>query len=489
MARVLVDLCLGHKKFGFSGIPQDTRLLFNGLLKSPILDVEGLLWSNNDTWKFGDLTKLDSQANFISSHMYGKLNIDFSILDRILRRISPYLGTTKELFFDGIKKNYGLYDIDKNLIPIIWRQVFSGTIPVSDMERIVNANYKLTDLTYIRANLPLVSKKSGVLFSKPHIKADTFDFVIFQDARYISLPSKVKKIIRYHDGLPVLSADTMMNARQTKIHYESVLKASNDNSIFVCNSTSSLEDLSIISPKAARNAVVIPYFLPKMEPISDVKPEVLESIFKSRVSSAVPINDSKLKANMDGLFNSGVKPRFIMSLATIEPRKNYIGLIDAWQKYRLETGDDIKLVIVGSPGWEFGGILSKMKPYVESGELIHLEKVAQHELPYLYSSAHCFIFPSFGEGFGLPPSEAMQCGCPVAMSDIPAHRYSAGKGAIYFEPYDTDDIVAKLKALCSDSSESQRLRHEMIQLGYDNAKRYTVDAVLPQWEELFEKNM
>jgi glycosyltransferase involved in cell wall biosynthesis len=152
---------------------------------------------------------------------------------------------------------------------------------------------------------------------------------------------------------------------------------------------------------------------------------------------------------------------------------------------RLETEEDIKLMIVGSLGWRCDKTVALIKSFVSSGDLLHLEKVDQVELPYLYSSANCFVYAAFMEGFGLPATEAMQCGCPVAVSDIAAHRYSANDAALYFDPYDSEDIANKLKLLISDDGE--KMRNDLIQKGYKNVKRFSMEQVVPQWESVFEK--
>jgi glycosyltransferase involved in cell wall biosynthesis len=117
---------------------------------------------------------------------------------------------------------------------------------------------------------------------------------------------------------------------------------------------------------------------------------------------------------------------------------------------------------------------------------LHLEKVAQHELGYLYSAASCFAFPSFAEGFGLPPTEAMQCGCPVVVSDIPAHRYAAGEAALYCDPYDEEDMAATMAHVLDDANRTKV--QELVERGYRNAERFSQENILPMWEEFFNSN-
>ena len=122
---------------------------------------------------------------------------------------------------------------------------------------------------------------------------------------------------------------------------------------------------------------------------------------------------------------------------------------------------------------------------MSTGQLLHLEKVSQDELGCWYSAARCFAFLSFAEGFGLPPIEAMQCDCPVLVSGIAAHRYSAGDAAIYCDPYNGGEIMAKLDFLTRDENRGEI--DAMVARGRANAARFTIEQVLPLWEELFAR--
>ena len=87
----------------------------------------------------------------------------------------------------------------------------------------------------------------------------------------------------------------------------------------------------------------------------------------------------------------------------------------------------------------------------------------------LYSGAAGFVYPSVYEGFGLPPLEAMACGCPVAVSDIPAHREVCGSTAIYFDPFNPEDISSSLELLLRLDGPS---RASYIEAGLHRAASY-----------------
>ena len=126
---------------------------------------------------------------------------------------------------------------------------------------------------------------------------------------------------------------------------------------------------------------------------------------------------------------------FFLFVATLEPRKNVEGLIDAWRESRSETHAD--LVIAGRSRADFHEI--------PSAEGLHfLGEVPDQQLPRLYSDALAFVYPTHYEGFGLPVLEAMQCGCPVVTSRDPAVMEVSGGAAIHAG--DTQEIAEAMRA-------------------------------------------
>ncbi len=124
--------------------------------------------------------------------------------------------------------------------------------------------------------------------------------------------------------------------------------------------------------------------------------------------------------------------RYALTVSSLDPRKNFLRLVEAFTKI-----DGCKLYIVGNTNRVFGQdkALGEVPPNVQL-----LGRVSDDELVRLYSNASCFIFPSIYEGFGLPPLEAMACGCPVLASDIPVIHEVCGDAAEYFNPMDVESI-------------------------------------------------
>jgi glycosyltransferase involved in cell wall biosynthesis len=161
--------------------------------------------------------------------------------------------------------------------------------------------------------------------------------------------------------------------------------------------------------------------------------------------------------------------RFLISVGTLEPRKNYARLISAFARMRKQTGLPHQLVIVGRPGWLFDEIHERVR--VEGmGEYVHfLGFVPDVDLAALYTLADLMVFPSLYEGFGIPPLEAMACGTPVVSSDNSSLPESVGTAALTVNAEDTEGISDAIgQVLCDDN-----FRARLIELGRTRAAQFT----------------
>jgi len=138
-----------------------------------------------------------------------------------------------------------------------------------------------------------------------------------------------------------------------------------------------------------------------------------------------------------------VPKNYILSVGTIQPRKNYAHLIEAFANIRKAAAKDypdLALVIVGKKGWLYEDILAAPKKFGVEDHVHFLEFVADEALPALYKNALCFALPSLYEGFGLPVLEAMAYACPVVVSNISSLPEIAGDAGIYVDPQDGESI-------------------------------------------------
>lgn len=145
----------------------------------------------------------------------------------------------------------------------------------------------------------------------------------------------------------------------------------------------------------------------------------------------------------------GIGDEFILMVATIEPRKNIPRLVAAFERL-IESYRQLQLVIAGGNGWLAGPSLEAIKNSKAAGRIVLTGYVDEPALRDLYSSCRLFVYPSLYEGFGLPPVEAMACGAPVVISDIPVLVETTCGAARVTDPHDADDIAQAISEVLND---------------------------------------
>ena len=157
---------------------------------------------------------------------------------------------------------------------------------------------------------------------------------------------------------------------------------------------------------------------------------------------------------------------YILSLSTIEPRKNLQLLISVYQELMMSDENIPDLVLAGRKGWKLDEILSSLEPDIQNR--IHFTGFVDNEdLPGLYKSARIFVFPSKYEGFGLPIIEAMSQGVIVLSSDAASLPEITGNGGVLFRSEDRDDLKQKLLyCLSMPMNEKQRLIEEATKIAH-----------------------
>ncbi len=165
----------------------------------------------------------------------------------------------------------------------------------------------------------------------------------------------------------------------------------------------------------------------------------------------------------------GLDSPFILSLGTLEPRKNFTGLIEA---YALMRDKGLKLVIAGGKGWLYDEIFARVEELGLENKVIFPGFVADEDLPALYNLAELFVFPSLYEGFGLPPLEAMACGTPVVTSDRPSLPEVVGEAGLMVEATDSQELAEAMERVLTD----ENLRKEMREKGVKQAAKFTWEA-------------
>lgn len=163
--------------------------------------------------------------------------------------------------------------------------------------------------------------------------------------------------------------------------------------------------------------------------------------------------------------------RFLLTVASLEPRKNLEGLIEAYLGLDAGIRDQTPLILVGGQGWENARLKSLLEALAQTRQVRHLGYITTEELTGIYQLATAFALLSHYEGFGIPVIEAMACGTPVLISKDPALVETAGDAAMVVDAADRTAATEALAALIDD----QDLRDRLISAGVANARRFSWD--------------
>lgn len=364
---------------------------------------------------------------------------------------------------------------------VIWRLYFEKSLEASDRALIFNQPFIFSNLS-IRQILDRVRKP---VFLGPKISTVGYNFFITSDSRPMRVSPGTRLIARYHDPIPILHPDTFPDDYAVKQHFW-LAKHAVTRAHFVCNSIATEHEVVSIFPQLRGRTTTIPYALPEIDAAKIPKLN-LHDVFRTRASAVTaPTRQTTREPFERGTADPAKAPRYIMGLSTLEPRKNFEGLIRAWERIKFRFDPQLKLVIVGRPGWRFEKTLDAIRPHVARGDLIHLQDLPFAEILLLYRQAECFVFPSFAEGFGFPPMEALQCGTPAIASDLPVHRWVGGGAVHYCDPYDVEDIAQKIWELVIDEKR-ELLRNRLLAAAPGVLSRFTIEKVAIQWRELFAR--
>ena len=170
--------------------------------------------------------------------------------------------------------------------------------------------------------------------------------------------------------------------------------------------------------------------------------------------------------------------KFILYVGAIEERKNILGILKIADI--LKSRDvDMRIVLVGNKGFGFEKLSAEM--YQRNDRIIHIEHIAEENLPSIYNLAEIFLFPSFYEGFGLPPLEAMKCGLPVITGKNSALLEVVGEGGLMYDSEDYNSFAESIILLLKDKEFYEKLKLKAIK----QAEKFKPDTEIVKLIDLF----
>ncbi len=472
---------------GHAGIPQATRLLFQGLGTLPGMTVEGLLQSSNRVVNKG--LPVDPRQRLADHRRIDRLSrvlISLQQSERPSRveRVVDALRLSKQMVSALVSRAVGgrqaLTRFDATgFEDFIWRQLFARTLDVEDLEAVTRAGYRIARMPWSGMHrMGLLTRRFGGAVY-PVLDTAGFDVLIAQTPCPARVSGGTRLVVNYHDAIPLMMPHTISDkAYHQASHYHALKRNVADGAWFTCVSEATRRDLITIFPEAEPRAVTIHNMLSSHYRRADDGQERVAEILRTREHA----NLASARPPRDG---PGGPVEYLLMVSTLEPRKNHLGLLAAWERLRSQGHANLRLVFVGSLGWHHDDILQKLKPWLSRGGLHLLEDVPADELRLLYRYARLTVCPSFGEGFDFSGVEAMRCGGVVAASDIPVHRDIFGAASHYFSPYSSPQMAQALADLLG--SEAGPRREQLRAEGERVAANYLPERILPQWDRFLAR--
>lgn len=170
---------------------------------------------------------------------------------------------------------------------------------------------------------------------------------------------------------------------------------------------------------------------------------------------------------------------FILYAGSIEPRKNLVNLIHAYLSLDGNIRSKYKLVFAGFSGWKNREVMDLIKG--KEPDVTYLGYIPDEDLARIYNLASVFVFPSFYEGFGLPPLEAMACGCPVITSNTSSLPEVCGDAAYYIDPWSRESIAEGIHRVITD----ENLRKHLIERGKERSRLFSWEKSARELLDIF----
>jgi glycosyltransferase involved in cell wall biosynthesis len=172
---------------------------------------------------------------------------------------------------------------------------------------------------------------------------------------------------------------------------------------------------------------------------------------------------------------------YIFFIGGITPLKNFSNIIKSF--YMIKNKVSVKLVIAGFNRWKFAKDIGLIKKLKLQNDVINLGFLNDDDLPYIYNSAQCLVFPSLYEGFGIPILEAQASGCPVICSKTGCSSEVSGGAAVLVDPYNCGEIAQAIYDIVND----KHLRRKLIKDGLENVKKFDWQKTAGKTLQLFNK--
>ncbi len=488
---------------GYYGIPQETRLLFNTLSHMACFRLEGLLQMSIRRVR-GGVAEGAVMRTAQRLHRFSKtiVSLKSAVHADWTDALGSWLGDQIHRWRLRLAAWSGLTPLPllrfetRFFQDFVWQQLFARTLPPSERAHVLRHDYRVCSSPWRVMHLCGI-ERARLSGSSRYPRVDTrgVDVFVAQTPYPGRVAAGTTLVVHYHDAIPVLMPHTISDrAFHEASHFHALAANVRDGAYFVCVSEATRQDLLRLFPEAAERAVTIHNMLPDHYRPTEAQPGRIPGIVRRHQHGEFSPKTGKKTWMLSRRFGSEEEKtsfyattfapgtRFLLMVSTLEPRKNHLRLLEAWQALRDSVDPELKLVIVGHIGWDYQDTLNACLQGIEQGGLFMLHSVPAEDLRILYRQATLTVCPSVGEGFDFAGVEAMRCGGVVAASAIDVHHEVYGDATAYFDPYDTASLVSTVHDLIyADGAEARR--EQLRARGAAQSTLYVPERIAPQWRE------
>ena len=491
---------------GYAGIPQESRLLFRGLRMLEGIEVSGMLQMSHRILARGTIegslffgTRWLPESRRINRYSRVVLSAAekpyATLVDKLLDVFERRMLSTKL----KLQTIFGLERVllstlrTRHFEDFVWRTLFAKSLPASDFELVTAAQQRVCSTPWHTMHMVGLSALN-LLRSPKYPRLDTrgVDVFIAQTPYPARISRRTAFVVRYHDAIPVLMPHTISDkALHQATHFYALLSNVRSGAYFACVSDATRRDLLTMFPEVAGRAVTIHNMVSHHYHSKSAPARQVPGIIRARLygldadAKDLGLSPKFLTLREQEKFYAkalGAEPlRYLLAVSTVEPRKNHARLIAAWEVLKAEVDPELKLVVVGTLGWDYKQLIKGFRTWIDRGELFMLNAVPAPDLRVLYQHAAATVCPSLGEGFDFSGVEAMRSGGVVVASDIAVHREVYADAAVYFNPYSTASLVQALTSVVY-APDASTVQQGLRLLGEEVAARYLPERILPQWE-------